>query len=153
GCFWHSTKPSTPARANPAAAPAPASAEPSSPSASAPAAPAAAAEAPGTKATPAPSPSASPAEIDPDVDNPPRTPPPAASARGPVRVEMKNVNLHVAEGVVLKIHSLRGALLRTASSRPPVFDIRDSFVMRIDAGEIAMSTASLTALMNNYVFA
>jgi len=64
---------------------------------------------------------------------------------------MKNVNLHVAEGVVLEIHSLRGALLRTVNSRPPVFDIRDSFVMRIDAGEIAMSTASLTALMNNYV--
>jgi len=65
---------------------------------------------------------------------------------------MKNVNLHVAEGVVLKIHSLRGALMRTAAGRPPVFDDRDSFVMRIDAGEIAMSTGSLTALMNQYVF-
>jgi len=151
GCFWHSTKPSTPARANPAAAPAPAGAEPSSPSASAPAAPAPAAEAPGTKATPAPS--ASPAEIDPDVDNPPRTPPPAASSRAPVRFEVKNVNLHVAEGVILEIRSARGALLRTAASRPPVFDDRQSFVMRVDAGEIAMSTASLTALMNNYVFA
>lgn len=66
---------------------------------------------------------------------------------------MKNVHLQVADGVILKIRSLRGALLRTAESRPPVFDIRDSFVIRIDAGEIAMSAASLTALMNNYVFA
>jgi hypothetical protein len=66
---------------------------------------------------------------------------------------MKNVNMHVAEGVVLQIRSVRGALLRTAAGRPPVFDDRDSFVMRIDAGEIAMTTASLTALMNNYVFA
>jgi hypothetical protein len=80
-------------------------------------------------------------------------PPPPASARGPVRVEMKNVHLHVAEGVVLEIRSVRGALLRTAASRPPIFDDRNSFVMRIDAGEIAMTTASLTALMNNYVFA
>lgn len=68
-------------------------------------------------------------------------------------MEMKNVNLHVAEGVVLKIHSVRGSLLRTAASRPPVFDDRNSFVMRIDAGEMAMTTASLTALMNNYVLA
>jgi hypothetical protein len=65
---------------------------------------------------------------------------------------MKNVNLHVSEGVVLAIHSLRGALLRTAKNRPPVFDDKESFVLRIDAGEIAMSTASITALMNDYVF-
>jgi len=65
---------------------------------------------------------------------------------------MKNVHLHVTDRVVLMIHSLRGALLRTAKNRPPVFDDKESFVMRIDAGEIAMSTASLTALMNDYVF-
>jgi len=65
---------------------------------------------------------------------------------------MKNVHLHVTDRVVLIIRSLRGALLRTAKNRPPVFDDRESFVMRIDAGEIAMSTASLTALMNDYVF-
>ena len=150
GCFWHSTKPSTPARANPAAAPAPAEAEVSPSAPTVPASPRVP-EAPGQTATP--SPPAWPPTIDADTDNPPRMPPPPASARGPVRVEMKNVNLHVAEGVVLKIHSLRGALLRTAASRPPVFDERDSFVMRVDAGEIALTTASLTALMNDYVFA
>jgi hypothetical protein len=75
------------------------------------------------------------------------------AAGGAVRVEMKNVHMHVSDGVVLMIHSLRGALLRTAKSRPPVFDDRESFVIRIDAGEIAMSTASLTALMNDHVFA
>ena len=71
---------------------------------------------------------------------------------GVVRVEMKNVHMHMTDRVVLMIHSLRGALLRTAKSRPPVFDDKESFVIRIDAGEIAMSTASLTALMNDYVF-
>jgi hypothetical protein len=149
GCFWHSTKPSTPARTNPAAAPAPAEAEVPASSASVPAAPAPPSEPASQAATPPPA----SAPLDPDTDNPPRTAPPAASSRGPVRVEMKNVNLHVGDGVVLKIHSLRGALMRTAESRPPFFDDRRSFVMRIDAGEIAMSTASLTALMNNYVFA
>jgi hypothetical protein len=145
GCLWHSTKSSTPARANPAVASAPAEAEVSPP------VPARVVNAP--EAPTAPTPTAPPPPIEADTDNPPRMPPPPASARGPVRVEMKNVSLHVAEGVVLKIHSLRGALLRTAASRPPVFDERDSFVLRIDAGEIALTTASLTALMNNYVFA
>jgi hypothetical protein len=65
---------------------------------------------------------------------------------------MKNVHMHMTDRVVLKIHSLRGVLLRTDKSRPPVFDDKASFVIRIDAGEIAMSTASLTALMNDYVF-
>lgn len=149
-CFWHSSRSRGPSEAGGQASPAPV-VDATPPSRAEPSTPAAAAEAPTVKATPpAPPPSA---PIDPDTDNPPRTAPPPALTRGPVRVEMKNVYLHVAEGVVLKIRSLRGALMRTASSRPPVFDIRDSFVMRIDAGEIAMSTASLTALMNNYVFA
>lgn len=148
GCFWRS-RPSTHAEASPPDSPAPAIAE--APPASEATRSMPTPEAATAKATPEAPPASAP--IDPDTDNPPRTAPPPALTRGPVRVEMKNVNLHVAEGVVLKIHSLRGALMRTASGRPPVFDDRNSFVMRIDAGEIAMSTASLTALMNNYVFA
>ena len=49
----------------------------------------------------------------------PRPAPIPVAAGGAVRVEMKNVNLHVTDRVVLMIHSLRGALLRTARSRPP----------------------------------
>jgi hypothetical protein len=150
GCFWRSSRPTPPAEASQAASPAPVIAE-APPSGAVRSTPEPAPEAPTAKAKPEAPPASAP--IDPDTDNPPRTAPPPALTRGPVRVEMKNVNLHMAEGVVLKIHSLRGALMRTASSRPPVFDDRNSFVMRIDAGEIAMSTASLTALMNNYVFA
>ena len=152
-CFWHSKSASAPA-ASPAS-PATAAADAGRPAAastpSSPEAPAKPAPEPAAKAPPEPA--TKPEAVDSDTDNPPRTPPPPASSRAPVRVEMKNVNLHVAEGVVLRIVSLRGALLRTADSRPPWFDIRDSFVIRIDAGEIAMSTASLTALMNHYVFA
>jgi hypothetical protein len=150
-CFWHSARTPAPPDASAAASPAPVIADAPPPSGAARSTPEPAPEAPTAKATPEAPPASAP--IDPDTDNPPRTAPPPALTRGPVRVEMKNVNLHVAKGVVLKIHSLRGALMRTASSRPPVFDDRNSFVMRIDAGEIAMSTASLTALMNNYVFA
>jgi hypothetical protein len=83
----------------------------------------------------------------------PAPPPVALDERGAVKVEIQNVNLHVAEGVVLLIHRLRGVLLPTARTRPPVFDDKESFVLRIDTGEIDMSTATLTTLMNNYVFA
>src|SRR5207245_3642544 len=115
-----------------------------------PPAPAAAPEPPAR--APEASPAASP---EPSAAGPPtesaRPAPVPVVAGGAVRVERKNVYMHMTDRVVLMIHSLRGALLRTAKNRPPVFDDKESFVMRIDAGEIAMSTASLTALMNDYV--
>jgi hypothetical protein len=63
---------------------------------------------------------------------------------------MKNVNLHVAAGVVPKIHSMRGRPCGPRSRSPcsTTATVRDE----IDEGEIAMSTASLTTLMNQYVF-
>jgi hypothetical protein len=144
-CFRHAARTPAPAAAAASGAPPPAiSASPPAPAAAAPEPPARAPE-PSPSVLPGPSAAGPPTES-------PRAPIPVA-AGGAVRVEMKNVNLHVTDRVVLMIHSLRGALLRTARSRPPVFDDRESFVMRIDAGEIAMSTASLTALMNDYVFA
>jgi hypothetical protein len=145
-CFRHAARTPVPPEAGGSAAPPPAAAEPS---------PAPAAAAPeGPAPLPEPSPAASPvpsAAMGPPTEEPRPAPVPVV-AGGSVRVEMKNVHMHMTERVVLKIHSLRGVLLRTDKSRPPVFDDKASFVIRIDAGEIAMSTASLTALMNDYVF-
>ena len=59
----------------------------------------------------------------------PRPAPAPVVAGGSVRVEMKNVHMHMTDRVVLKIHSLRGVLLRTDKSRPPVFDDKASFVI------------------------
>jgi hypothetical protein len=148
-CFWHPSRhtPTRPADevAPAASSPRPADAVPPVPAPSSvpEPAPTASAAPSAPEAPPAPAPSGS---------EPPRSPLPPVSDRSPVRVEMKNVNLHVSDRVILRIRSLRGALLRTAKSRPPVFDDKESFVVRIDAGEIAMSTGSLTALMNDYVF-
>jgi hypothetical protein len=144
-CFHHASRTPAPAAATSGAPPPVASASPPAPAPAAPEPPAHAPE-PSPSALPGPS-----ATAGPPTESPRPAPVPVA-AGGSVRVEMKNVHMHMTDRVVLMIHSLRGALLRTAKSRPPVFDDRESFVIRIDAGEIAMSTASLTALMNDYVF-
>jgi len=146
-CFRHAARTPAPTEAAGAGSPPPAAA-----SASPPAPAAAATEGPAP--LPEPSAAASPgpsATAGPPTESPRPAPVPVV-AGGSVRVEMKNVYMHMTDRVVLMIHSLRGALLRTAKNRPPVFDDKESFVIRIDAGEIAMSTASLTALMNDYVF-
>jgi len=146
-CFRHAARTPAPTEAVGSGSPPPAAA-----SASPPAPAAAATERPAP--LPEPSVAASPgpsATAGPPTESPRPAPVPVV-AGGSVQVEMKNVYMHMTDRVVLMIHSLRGALLRTAKNRPPVFDDKESFVIRIDAGEIAMSTASLTALMNDYVF-
>jgi hypothetical protein len=71
----------------------------------------------------------------------------------PVRVAFRNVHLRVADGVVLEVRHLEGALASTRPTRPPVFDDPASFTLRIDSGEIAMAPGSLARLLNQHVFA
>jgi hypothetical protein len=72
---------------------------------------------------------------------------------GKVRTEMKGVNLWIDPSVVLEVRSLRGALVSTHEGDPPWFDDQSSFLVEIDDGEIAVTPASMSALMNQYVFA
>ena len=71
---------------------------------------------------------------------------------GPVSVDFQNVHFHVAPGVVMEVRHLQGALVSNANGAPPNFDDVHSYTLRIDAGEIAMSTASLTTLLRDHVF-
>ena len=66
---------------------------------------------------------------------------------------MRNVDFHIDDTIVLRIRTLRGALLRTNKAKPPWFDDKESFIYRIDSGTIGMGTDSLASLLNNYVFA
>jgi hypothetical protein len=77
----------------------------------------------------------------------------ASSSTGGTRVQMRNVDFHVDDTIILHIRNLRGALLRKNRATPPVFDDKRSFLLRIDSGTIGISADSLTDLMNNYVFA
>jgi hypothetical protein len=73
------------------------------------------------------------------------------AARGPVEAEMRHVLYHVDDRVVLQIRHLRGALLPTTDA-PPWFDDPESFTLAIDTGEVTITPASLSALLNDYVF-
>jgi len=78
--------------------------------------------------------------------------PQAAAAAEPVAVQMRNIALHIDAATIMNIRRLRGELVSTKAGEPPVFDDKNSFVVRIDSAEIAVSVDSLSRLMNNYVF-
>jgi hypothetical protein len=76
----------------------------------------------------------------------------ADGAAEPVQVQMRNIALHVTETAILKVRRLRGELVSTKAGAPPVFDDKNSFAVKIDSAEIAISVDSLSQLMNGYVF-
>ena len=73
-------------------------------------------------------------------------------ARAPgVEVEMVNVDLHLTPHVTLRVRSLHGRFVPTGSG-PPNLDDNASYVVQVDAGEVALGEASLNAIMNEHVF-
>jgi hypothetical protein len=76
----------------------------------------------------------------------------STSAAGPVQIEMKNVRLHLDDGIILNVRTLRGEMI-SKTDGPPVFDDRNSYVLRVFTGDVSMDMPSLTNLMNRYVFA
>ncbi len=69
------------------------------------------------------------------------------------RAEFRNVDFHIAPGVVLGIRHLRGRMVGRAPRAPIIFDDKSSFTIDIGSGEIALDTTSLARLMNEHVFA
>jgi hypothetical protein len=92
-----------------------------------------------------------------DSQAPPRKELPPALARaseakpGPVEAEMRHVLYRVDDRVALQIGYLRGALVPTTKA-PPWFDDPSTFSIAVDSGDVEISPASLTALLNRYVF-
>ncbi|HEY1342213.1 MAG TPA: hypothetical protein VGF59_32115 [Bryobacteraceae bacterium] len=72
---------------------------------------------------------------------------------GAVAIQMSNVNFRLSRDIVLEVRSLRGELDRTKPDVPVTFDDSGSFLVDINTAEVAMSAASLTALMNSYALA
>jgi len=70
----------------------------------------------------------------------------------PVQVQMRNVALHLDEHTVLNVRHLRGELISTRPGSPPVFDDKNSFVVKIDSGEMSIGVDSLSRLLNEHVF-
>ncbi len=66
---------------------------------------------------------------------------------------MRNVNLHVADGIVLGVRRLRGRMESRSGGKPPIFDDGRSYVLNVDEGELSIGMRSLERLLNAYVFA
>jgi len=70
-----------------------------------------------------------------------------------IDLQMKNVNFRLAKDIALEVGTLRGQLRRTNPNVPVTFDDSASFIVEIDSAEVAITAASLTALLNSYVLA
>ena len=82
------------------------------------------------------------------------TPDPQAPGHaGAVEIQVKNVNFRLARDIALEVRTLRGQLQRTKPEVPVSFDDSASFIVEVDSAQIAITAASLTALMNSYVLA
>ena len=68
------------------------------------------------------------------------------------RVEMVNVNIHLDPELILHIRRLEGKLLPTREGHPPAFDDKLSYIIAVDSGEVGVSMAGMTHVMNTYVF-
>ena len=68
------------------------------------------------------------------------------------QVEMVNVDIHLDPELVMHIRYLSGQLLPTRKGQPPAFDDKLSYVLAIDSAEIGVSLASMSHVMNAYVF-
>lgn len=77
---------------------------------------------------------------------------PVASANSPVRVEIKNVDFHFTDDIVVHIASLEGNLV----SKPgmiPVFDDKRSFAVDASSASVTISARALANDLNHFVFA
>ena len=93
-------------------------------------------------------------EASPPAAEAPATAPtlPAAAPAPPVQIEMKNILLHLDDGIVLNVRHLRGEMV-SPTRETPVFDDPRSYVLRVFTGDVGMDMTSLTNLMNRHVFA
>ena len=74
---------------------------------------------------------------------------PAHAADGPVHcgIEMRNVLLHAADGVILNVRALDGEFVSRGAGQPPVFDDPRSYTVKLRGADLSMDVASLNALL------
>jgi hypothetical protein len=79
-------------------------------------------------------------------------PEPQHASAGATQVEMVNVNIRLDPELILRIRRLSGKLVPTKKGQTPSFDDKLSYTIDVDSAEIGVSTASMTHMMNTYVF-
>ncbi len=83
---------------------------------------------------------------------PPAVPAPAPSVKAVTQVRMNNVRMRMDADFVMDVRHLEGRMLPTHSGVTASFDDKNSFLIDIDSGEIAVDAANLTSLLNRQVF-
>jgi hypothetical protein len=76
----------------------------------------------------------------------------AAETRVDPEVRIRGVDFLVDPGIRLEVRELTGRLQPTASGELAFFDDPSSFRFAAERGEVAISTASMAALLNHYTF-
>ena len=69
-----------------------------------------------------------------------------------VQVQMHNVNYYFTDRTAVHLVNIGGTLVPTTPGHFPVFDDKQSFELRITAGEIDMDPQSLADVLNTHVF-
>jgi hypothetical protein len=82
-----------------------------------------------------------------------QNPPTNDNQEGAVQAQMRNVTFRFSDTVEVEIKSLNGVLAPLGKNEFPNFDDKDSFKLRVSAGEIAMASSDLANVLNSYVFA
>jgi hypothetical protein len=77
---------------------------------------------------------------------------PQQATEGMVRASLHNVKYRFAENVSVQINDLKGAIVAIRDRQTAVFDDKESFKVRIDAAEVAISPQDLANLLNQFVF-
>jgi hypothetical protein len=67
-------------------------------------------------------------------------------------IEMKNVNLRVAKDAVVGVRLLRGQVMPTEPGGSALLDSTNSFSIRITSGTVAIHSADLGVILNQFVF-
>ena len=62
-------------------------------------------------------------------------------------IDMRNLLLNVASGIVLHVRTLDGELVSRATNSPPIFDDPSSYTLRLKTADMTIDAPSLTALM------
>jgi hypothetical protein len=62
-------------------------------------------------------------------------------------IEMRNVALHVADGVILQVRSLDGEFVSHSRTEPPVFDDPSSYTLRMKTADLSMDGPSLSNML------
>lgn len=60
---------------------------------------------------------------------------------------MRNLSLHVADGVILRVKTLDGEFISRSATAPPVFDDATSYTLRMKSADLSIDSASLTNLL------